>query len=159
MLFLEHKFLYRRLKDDVPGRRHVVPIGKAAVRRAGRDLTIVTFGAMVHVALEAAAQLASAGIDAEVIDLRTLAPLDKDAVLASVAKTSRAIVLHEAPRTGGIGGEIAATIAEEAFEYLDAPVTRVASLDTSVPYSPPLEAAFMPNAAKLLDAAKRLVRS
>jgi 2-oxoisovalerate dehydrogenase E1 component beta subunit len=158
VLFLEHKFLYRRLKEDVPDDDTVVPIGKAAVRRAGRDLTVVTFGAMVHVALEAAAQLASAGIDAEVIDLRTLAPLDKDAVLASVAKTSRAIVLHEAPRTGGIGGEIAATIAEEAFEYLDAPVTRVASLDTSVPYSPPLEAAFMPNAAKLLDAAKRLVQ-
>jgi 2-oxoisovalerate dehydrogenase E1 component beta subunit len=156
VLFLEHKFLYRRIKDEVSEDDGIVPIGKAAVRRTGRGLTIVTFGAMVHVALEAAGQLASAGIDAEVIDLRTLAPLDKETVLASVAKTSRALVLHEAPRTGGIGGEIAATIAEEAFEYLDAPVTRVASLDTSVPYSPPLEAAFMPNAAKVVEAAKRL---
>ena len=148
VLFLEHKFLYRRIKDDVPDEDYVVPIGKAAVRRAGTDLSIITFGAMVHVALDAAGELAAAGIDAEVIDLRTLAPFDKETVLASVAKTSRALVLHEAPRTGGIGGEIAATIAEEAFEYLDAPVTRVASLDTTVPYSPPLEAAFLPNAAR-----------
>ena len=111
---------------------------------------------MVHVALDAAEQLAAAGIEVEVIDLRTLAPLDKETVLASVAKTSRAMVLHEAPRTGGIGGEIAATIAEEAFEYLDAPVTRLASLDTTVPYSPPLEAAFLPNAARVVEAARRL---
>jgi 2-oxoisovalerate dehydrogenase E1 component beta subunit len=156
VLFLEHKFLYRRIRDDIPEDDTIVPIGKAAVRRIGRDLTIVTFGAMVHVALEAAGQLVSAGIDAEVIDLRTLAPLDKETVLASVAKTNRALVLHEAPRTGGIGGEIAATIAEEAFEYLDAPVTRMASLDTSVPYSPPLEAAYLPNATKLVEAARRL---
>jgi 2-oxoisovalerate dehydrogenase E1 component beta subunit len=156
VLFLEHKFLYRRIKDDLPDEDYVVPLGKAVVRRAGKDLTIVTFGAMVHVALEAAAQLATAGIDAEILDLRTLAPLDKEAVLRSVAKTSRVVILHEAPRTGGIGGEIAATIAEEAFEYLDAPVTRVASIDTTVPYSPPLEAAFMPNAAKVIEAARRL---
>ena len=156
VLFLEHKFLYRRIKDDVPGDDYIVPIGKAAIRRAGTHLSIVTFGAMVHAALEAAEQLASAGIEAEVIDLRTLAPLDKETVLASIAKTSRALILHEAPRTGGIGGEIAATIAEEAFEYLDAPVTRVASLDTTVPYSPPLEAAFLPNAARVVAAARRL---
>jgi 2-oxoisovalerate dehydrogenase E1 component beta subunit len=157
VLFLEHKLLYRRVKDDLPDEDYVVPLGKAAVRRTGRDLTIVTFGAMVHVAIEAAGQLAAAGVDAEVVDLRTLAPLDTQTVLASVAKTSRVIVLHEAPRTGGIGGEIAATIAEEAFEYLDAPVTRIASLDTTVPYSPPLEAAFMPNPAKVVEAARRLV--
>jgi 2-oxoisovalerate dehydrogenase E1 component beta subunit len=156
VLFLEHKFLYRRIKDDVPGDDYIVPIGKAAIRRAGTHLSIVTFGAMVHAALEAAEQLASAGIEAEVIDLRTLAPLDKETVLASIAKTSRALILHEAPRTGGIGGEIAATIAEEAFEYLDAPVTRVASLDTTVPYSPPLEAAFLPDAARVVAAARRL---
>jgi 2-oxoisovalerate dehydrogenase E1 component beta subunit len=156
VLFLEHKFLYRRIKDDVPGDDYIVPIGKAAIRRVGRHLSIVTFGAMVHVALDAAEQLASAGIEAEVIDLRTLAPLDKETVLASIAKTSRALILHEAPRTGGIGGEIAATIAEEAFEYLDAPVTRVASLDTTVPYSPPLEAAFLPDAARVVAAARRL---
>ena len=156
VLFLEHKFLYRRIKDDVPGDDYIVPIGKAAIRRAGTHLSIVTFGAMVHAALDAAEQLASAGIEAEVIDLRTLAPLDKETVLASVAKTSRALILHEAPRTGGIGGEIAATIAEEAFEYLDAPVTRVASLDITVPYSPPLEAAFLPDAARVVAAARRL---
>jgi 2-oxoisovalerate dehydrogenase E1 component beta subunit len=156
VLFLEHKFLYRRIKDDVPGDDYIVPIGKAAIRRVGTHLSIVTFGAMVHVALDAAEQLASAGIEAEVIDLRTLAPLDKETVLASIAKTSRALILHEAPRTGGIGGEIAATIAEEAFEYLDAPVTRVASLDTTVPYSPPLEAAFLPDAARVVAAARRL---
>ena len=156
VLFLEHKFLYRRSKDDVPDEDYVVPIGKAAVRRTGADLSIITFGAMVHVAMDAAGELAAAGIDAEVIDLRTLAPFDRETVLASVAKTSRALILHEAPRTGGIGGEIAATIAEEAFEYLDAPVTRVASLDTTVPYSPPLEAAFLPNAAKVVEAARRL---
>jgi 2-oxoisovalerate dehydrogenase E1 component beta subunit len=156
VLFLEHKFLYRRIKDDVPAEDYIVPLGKAAVRRSGSDLSIITFGAMTHVALEAAGQLAASGIEAEVIDLRTLAPLDKDTVLASVAKTSRALVLHEAPRTGGIGGEIAATIAEEAFEYLDAPVTRLASLDTSVPYSPPLEAAFLPDATRVVEAARRL---
>jgi 2-oxoisovalerate dehydrogenase E1 component beta subunit len=156
VLFLEHKFLYRRIKDDVPADDYIVPLGKAAVRRSGSDLSIITFGAMTHVALEAAGQLAASGIEAEVIDLRTLAPLDKDTVLASVAKTSRALVLHEAPRTGGIGGEIAATIAEEAFEYLDAPVTRLASLDTSVPYSPPLEAAFLPDATRVVEAARRL---
>jgi 2-oxoisovalerate dehydrogenase E1 component beta subunit len=156
VLFLEHKYLYRRVKDDLPDEDYIVPLGKAAVRRAGEDLTIVTFGAMVHVALEAAGQLAGAGVEAEVVDLRTLAPLDKETVLASVAKTSRVIVLHEAPRTGGIGGEIASTIAEEAFEYLDAPVTRIASLDTTVPYSPLLEAAFLPSAAKVVEAARRL---
>jgi 2-oxoisovalerate dehydrogenase E1 component beta subunit len=156
VLFLEHKFLYRRVKDDLPAEDYIVPIGKAAVRRSGAHLSIITFGAMVHVALDAAEQLAMAGIEAEVIDLRTLAPLDKESVLQSIAKTSRALVLHEAPRTGGIGGEIAATIAEEAFEYLDAPVTRLASLDTTVPYSPPLEAAFLPNAARVVAAARRL---
>ncbi len=156
VLFLEHKFLYRRSKDDVPDEDYVVPIGKAAVRRTGTDLSIITFGAMVQVAMDAAGELAAAGIDAEVIDLRTLAPFDRETVLASVAKTSRALILHEAPRTGGIGGEIAATIAEEAFEFLDAPVTRVASLDTTVPYSPPLEAAFLPNAPKVVEAARKL---
>ena len=156
VLFLEHKFLYRRIKDDLPADDYIVPIGKAVIRRAGTDLSIITFGAMVHVALEAAGELAATGIEAEIIDLRTLAPLDKETVLASIAKTSRALILHEAPRTGGIGGEIAATIGEEAFEYLDAPVTRVASLDTTVPYSPPLEAAFLPSAARVVAAARRL---
>lgn len=158
VLYLEHKFLYRRIKEDVPADDDVVPLGRALVRRAGREMSIVTFGAMVHVALDAATRLEEEGVDVEVVDLRTLAPMDRDAVLASVRKTSRALVLHEAPRTGGIGGEIAATIAEDAFEYLDAPVTRVASLDTTVPYSPPLEAAFMPGVERVLEAARRLAR-
>lgn len=158
VLFLEHKYLYRRLKEDVPEDDYVVPIGKAIVRREGSDVTVVTFGAMVHVALEAASRLEEDGIDLEVLDLRTLAPLDRPAILESVARTSRALVLHEASRTGGIGGEIAACIAEEGFEYLDAPVTRLASIDTPVPYSPPLERAFMPDLGKVVDAVRRLVR-
>jgi 2-oxoisovalerate dehydrogenase E1 component beta subunit len=158
VLFLEHKYLYRRLKEDLPEDDYIVPIGKAIVRREGSDASVVTFGAMVHVALEAATRLEEDGLDIEVLDLRTLAPLDRRAILESVARTSRALVLHEASRTGGIGGEIAACIAEEGFEYLDAPVTRLASLDTPVPYSPPLERAFMPDADKVVDAIRRLVR-
>lgn len=158
VLYFEHKFLYRRIKDEVPAGDVVVPIGKAAVRREGSDLTIITFGAMVHTAFDAAAALAGDGVQAEVLDLRTLAPLDRDAILASVAKTNRALLLYEARRTGGIGGELAAIIAEEAFEYLDAPIVRVASEDVPVPYAPPLEAAFLPSVDKVVDAAKKLVQ-
>jgi 2-oxoisovalerate dehydrogenase E1 component beta subunit len=157
VLFFEHKFLYRRIKDDVPDDDYIVPLGKAALRREGKDLSIVTFGAMVHTALEAAERLAKDGVEAEVIDLRSLAPLDREAILTSVSKTSRALLLHEATLTGGIGGELAAIIAEDAFEYLDAPIKRVASADTPVPYSPPLEAAFLPNVEKVVAAAKELV--
>ena len=157
VLYFEHKYLYRRIKDEVPDEDYVVPIGKAAIRREGGDLSIITFGAMVYTALDAAKQLAEQGVEAEVLDLRSLAPLDREAVLTSVSKTSRALLLHEATLTGGIGGELAAIIAEEAFEYLDAPVVRVASLDSPVPYSPPLEAAFLPNVEKVVAAAKRLV--
>jgi 2-oxoisovalerate dehydrogenase E1 component beta subunit len=157
VLFFEHKFLYRRIKDDVPDDDYIVPLGKAALRREGKDLSIVTFGAMVHTALEAADRLAKDGVEAEVIDLRSLAPLDREAILTSVSKTSRALLLHEATLTGGIGGELAAIIAEDAFEYLDAPIKRVASADTPVPYSPPLEAAFLPNLEKVVAEAKELV--
>ena len=157
VLYFEHKYLYRRIKDEVPEEDYVVPIGKAALRREGTDLSIITFGAMVYTALDAAAQLAVDGVQADVLDLRSLAPLDRDAVLTTVAKTSRVLLLHEATRTGGIGGELAAIISEEAFEYLDAPILRVASADTPVPYSPPLEAAFLPNVEKVVAAARRLV--
>ena len=157
VLYFEHKFLYRRIKDDVPDDDYIVPLGKAAIRREGADLSIITFGAMVYTALDAATKLAEEGVEAEVLDLRSLAPLDRDAVLTTVAKTSRVLLLHEATRTGGIGGELAAIISEEAFEYLDAPVMRVASLDAPVPYSPPLEAAFLPNVDKVVAAAKKLV--
>ena len=157
VLYFEHKFLYRRIKDEVPDEDYIVPLGKAAVRREGTDLSIITFGAMVHTALDASKALSDEGVEAEIIDLRSLAPLDRDAVLETVAKTSRALLLHEATLTGGIGGELAAIISEHAFEYLDAPVMRVASQDAPVPYAPPLEAAFLPNVEKVVDAAKKLI--
>jgi 2-oxoisovalerate dehydrogenase E1 component beta subunit len=157
VLFFEHKFLYRRVKDEVPADDYVVPLGRALVRREGTDLSLITFGSMVHVALEAAGRLEADGASIEVVDLRTLAPLDRGTILGSVAKTSKVLLLHEATRTGGIGGELAAIIAEEAFEYLDGPVVRVASRDTPVPYSPPLEAAFMPTTDKVIAAARKLL--
>jgi 2-oxoisovalerate dehydrogenase E1 component beta subunit len=158
VLFLEHKFLYRRVKDRVPEEDYVVPIGKAAIRRSGADLTIVTYGAMVWTALEAAEILARDGVSAEVLDLRTLLPLDEEAILASVRRTSRCLVLHEDTRTGGLGAEIAATLSEKAFEWLDGPILRVTAPDTPVPYSPPLEEAFLPNVNTLLAAARKLVK-
>jgi 2-oxoisovalerate dehydrogenase E1 component beta subunit len=157
VIFQEHKFLYRRIKEDLPTEDFVVPLGKARLHREGSDLTIVTWAAMVHTAAEAAESLAGDGVEAEIVDLRTLVPLDEEAVLRSVAKTSRAIVLHEAPRTGGFGGEIAATIAEKAFEYLDAPIVRVTAPDTPVPYSPPLEEYYLPGKDDLLEAARKLL--
>lgn len=158
VLFFEHKKLYRlpRLREELPEEDYVVPIGEARTRREGRDLSIITFGAMTLTALDAAEELEREGLDVEVLDLRTLAPLDKQAILSSVKKTSRAMVLHEASRTGGIGGEIAALICEEAFEWLDAPVVRVASIDTPVPYSPPLEEYYLPQTKDVLEAARRL---
>src|SRR6266516_4045638 len=149
-------FRLPRLRAELPADDYIVEIGKARTARAGRDLSIITFGAMVLTALDAAEELEKEGLDVEVIDLRTLAPLDKETILASVKKTSKALVLHEASRTGGIGGEIAATIAEEAFEWLDAPVVRLASIDTPVPYSPPLEDYYLPQAKDVLDAARKL---
>ena len=133
VLFFEHKYLYRRIKEEVPPGDYTVPIGKAAIRREGRDLTILSYAAMAHTAMEAAGQLAEEGIDAEVIDLRTLLPLDKDAILQSVKKTNKLMVVHEDTRTGGIAGEIAALVCEGAFEDLDGPVARVTALDTPVP--------------------------
>jgi 2-oxoisovalerate dehydrogenase E1 component beta subunit len=158
VIFFEHKKLYRlpRLREELPDTDYTVEIGVARTAREGRDLSIITFGAMVLTALDAAEELEKEGLDVEVIDLRTLAPLDKQAILGSVRKTSKVLVLHEASRTGGIGGEIAATIAEEAFEWLDAPVVRVASIDTPVPYSPPLEEYYLPQTKDVLDAARKL---
>src|ERR671929_1488545 len=136
VIYFEHKKLYRlpRLREELPADDYTVEIGKARVARAGRDLSIITFGYQVLNALDAAAELEQEGLDVEVIDLRTLAPLDRAGILASVKKTSKVLVLHEAARTGGIGGEIAGLIAEEAFEWLDAPVVRLAAIDTPVPY-------------------------
>jgi pyruvate/2-oxoglutarate/acetoin dehydrogenase E1 component len=133
-----------------------VPIGKARVFREGKDLSIVTYGAMLYVAQEAAETLEREGVSAEIVDLRTVLPIDEETVLASVKKTSRAMLLHEATMTGGVGAEIAARIAERAFEYLDAPVARVTAPDTPVPFSTTLEEAFLPNAAKVLEKARWL---
>jgi 2-oxoisovalerate dehydrogenase E1 component beta subunit len=149
VIYLEHKFLYRRIKEEVPDGEIQVPIGKARLAREGKDVSIVTYAAMLHVALEAAEAAAREGISVEVLDLRTLLPLDEEAILATAGRTGKVIVLHEATRTGGPGGEISALIAERAFEYLDAPVLRVAPPDTPVPYSPPLEDHFLPNADKV----------
>lgn len=156
VLFLEHKFLYRRQRDPIPAGDHLVPLGTAAVRRSGTDLSIVTYGAMVAVALEAAAALAAEGTEAEVLDLRTLRPLDEAALLATVRRTGRCLILHEDTRTAGIGSELAAILSEQAFEWLDAPIVRVASPDTPVPLSPALEAAHIPGVPLVLEAARRL---
>jgi 2-oxoisovalerate dehydrogenase E1 component beta subunit len=144
VLFFEHKHLYRRIKADVPDERYVTPIGKARTHQEGDDISVITWGAMVYTAEEAAQQLEDDGVSVEIIDLRTILPWDKAAVLESARKTSKVLVLHEDTRTGGFGGEIAATIAEEAFEDLDAPVRRITAPDTPVPFSPPLEKAFIP---------------
>ncbi|PYQ00680.1 MAG: alpha-ketoacid dehydrogenase subunit beta [Acidobacteria bacterium] len=156
VIYLEHKFLYRRLKEDVPEGDFVVPIGRARVARPGTDVSIVTYGAMLQIALEAAEAAARDGIDVEVVDLRTLLPIDEESVLSTAAKTGKVIVLHEATLTGGPGGEIAGLVAERAFEHLDAPVMRVAPPDTPVPYSPPLEETFLPNAAKVGEAIRAI---
>ena len=156
VLYFEHKFLYRRIKEDIPDDDYIVPIGKAKIRREGKDISVITYGAMVHVALEAAEKLESEGISLEVVDLRSLLPYDEDAILNSVAKTSKVILLHEATRIGGYAGELAAVIAEKAFDCLDGPIVRVTSPDTPVPYSPPLEDFFLPNAEKLMKAARQL---
>jgi 2-oxoisovalerate dehydrogenase E1 component len=143
VLVLEHKRLYRSARGPVPPGHHVEPIGRARVARPGRDATVVTYGAGVGWALAAAEQLAAEGIaEIEVIDLRSLRPWDRDTVLDSVKRTSRALVAHEAPLTGGFGAEIAAVIGSEAFMWLDAPVARVGGLDTPIPFAPPLEAVW-----------------
>lgn len=158
VLFFEHKFLYRRVKEELPEGEYTVPIGKAAVRREGRGLTIVSYAAAAHTSLEAAQLLANEGIDAEVIDLRTLLPLDREAIVNSVKKTNRLLIVHEDTRTGGIAGEIAAIVCEDAFGHLDGPIGRVTALDTPVPYSPPLEEYFLPSVEKVAAAARELAQ-
>lgn len=158
VLFLEHKFLYRRIKEELPADDYTVPIGKAIVRREGRDLTIVTYAAMMHSSLEAAEKLAKEGIEAEVVDLRTLLPLDKETILQSVKKTNKLLIVHEDTRTGGIAGEIAAVACEGAFEDLDGPILRVTAKDSPVPFSPPLEERFLPNVNDIVTAARELAR-
>jgi len=156
VVYFEHKFLYRRLKEELPDGDWTVPIGKADIKRAGSDVSVITYGAMVHLALEAAATLANDGIELEVVDLRTLLPLDKERILDSVKKTNKVILLHEDVRTGGMAGELAAIIAEEAFEYLDGPIMRITAPDTPVPYSPPLEEFFLPKTSDIIRVARQL---
>lgn len=159
VLFFEHKKLYRlpRLREVLPDEDYIVEIGKARTAREGTDLSIITFGAMTLHALDAAdALMDSDGLNIEVIDLRSLAPLDKEAILNTVKKTNRVMILHEASLTGGIGGELSAIIAEEAFEWLDAPIIRVASIDTPVPFAPEMEDYYQPSLAEIADAARRL---
>jgi 2-oxoisovalerate dehydrogenase E1 component beta subunit len=156
VLFFEHKHLYRRIKGDVPDERYTTPFGKARTHRPGEDVTVLTWGAMVYTADEAAKQLEQEDVSVEVVDLRTLIPWDREAVLDSVRRCSKALVLHEDTRTGGFGAEIAATIAEEAFEYLDAPVRRIAAPDTPVPFSPPLEKAFIPQVEDVVAGLREL---
>ena len=158
VLFFEHKFLYRRIKEEIPADDYTIEIGKAAVRREGRHLTILSYAAMVHTSLEAAELLAKEGIDAEVIDLRTLLPLDTETIFSSLKKTNKLLIVHEDTKTGGIAGEIAALVFEGAFEDLDGPVARVAALDTPVPYAPTLEERFLPNAEKVVAAARELAK-
>jgi 2-oxoisovalerate dehydrogenase E1 component beta subunit len=158
VLYFEHKYLYRRVKAELPEEDYTVPIGKGAVVKPGSSLSIITYGSTVVYSLEAAQTLAAEGIDVEIVDLRSLLPWDKDIVAESVKKTGRALVLYEATLTGGVGAEYAAWIAEHCFDYLDAPVMRVASLDIPTPFAPELEEAFLPLPPKIVDACRRLAK-
>ena len=157
VIYFEHKFLYRRAKGPVPEADEIVPIGVAATRREGDDATLLTYGAMVLPSLEAADRMAKEGVEVEVIDLRSLMPLDKAAIFTSVEKTSRVLVVHEDVKTLGLGAELSAMIVEERFDHLDAPVLRVTYPDTHAPFSHVLEAANLPNTDKIVEALRRLV--
>jgi 2-oxoisovalerate dehydrogenase E1 component beta subunit len=158
VIYFESKPLYRSLKGYVPPGEYLVPIGAAHLARSGDDLSIITYGAELHQALAAAERLAAEGIECDVLDLRTLKPLDEDAVLTSVRKTGKALIVHAANRLAGLGAELAAQIAERAFEWLDGPVRRLGGLDTPIPFSPPLEDAYRPDAEKIVAAARALAR-
>ncbi|MGQ0569081.1 MAG: alpha-ketoacid dehydrogenase subunit beta [Armatimonadota bacterium] len=156
VMYFEHKHLYRYQREEVPDGDHVTPIGRARIVREGTTLSVFSYGWMLHKCVQAAELVAEEGIAAQVVDLRSLLPLDRDAILSSVRKTSKALVVHEATRTGGVGAEVAALIAEEAFDSLDGPVVRLASKDAPVPHSPVLEAAFQPQVDEIAGAMRRL---
>ncbi len=158
VLFFEHKALYRRVKEQLPDEDYTVPIGKARVAREGDNLSIITYGGALWTALEAAETLEKEGISIEVVDLRTLMPLDRETIFASVRKTSKVLLLHEDTLTGGMAGELAGAIGESVFEFLDGPIVRVTAPDTPVPYSPTLEKAFLPNVEKVVEKARWLYR-
>lgn len=158
VIFLEHKYLYRSVKEELPAGDYTVPLGSAKIQREGSDLSILTYGWMVHVALAAAERLSGEGIDIEVLDLRTLLPLDRDAILGTAKKTSKVILLHEDTLTGGLGGELAGIIGEHAFDYLDGPLVRIAAPDTPVPFAETLERAFLPSEEEVAAKARWLHR-
>ena len=155
VVYIEHKQLMG-VRGEVPAGEYVIPLGKADIKREGADVTIIAWSWMVHKALAAAEALAAEGIQAEVLDPRTLVPLDKAAILQSVSKTSKLVIVHEAVRTGGFGGEIAAIVAEEGLDYLDAPIKRVTMPDVCIPFSPVLEQAVLPSEEKIIQAVKSL---
>ena len=159
VIFLEHKRTYRLVKGEVPDEEYTLPIGAADVKREGQDVSVITYGLTFHYCLEAAQELSQEGISAEVVDLRTVRPLDTETILQSVGKTGKALIVHEDTMTGGIGAEVAAIVSEQAFEHLDGPVTRLTGPDVpAMPFSPPLEAMFMLDSTKIADAVRRLVR-
>jgi 2-oxoisovalerate dehydrogenase E1 component beta subunit len=161
VLYFEHKKMYRApfLREVLEPDAEPIPLGKARMHREGKDLTIVTYGMMVHESAKAAEQLQQEiGLDVEILDLRTLLPLDEDAIIESVKKTNRVLLVHEDTRTGGIAGELAMRISEKAFEWLDAPILRVTAIDTPVPYSPPLEDYYLPQVADIVAAAKYMAK-
>ena len=159
VIFLEHKRTYRLVKGEVPDEEYTLPIGAADVKREGQDVSVITYGLTLHYCLEAAQELAQEGISAEVVDLRTVRPLDTETILQSVGKTGKALIVHEDTMTGGIGAEVAAIVSEQAFEHLDGPVTRLTGPDVpAMPFSPPLEAMFMLDSAKIAEGIRGLVR-
>ncbi len=158
VIYFEHKRLYRWIKEDLPQEDFTVPIGKAAIRKEGSDLTIVSYGLMYHRSMQAAEALEKEGISAEVIDMRTLRPWDREMIFESVKKTSRVLLVQEGSKTGGVMAEISASITEEVFDYLDAPVTRVCGLDVpAIPFAPPMEHFFLPNAEKIAGSARKVM--
>ena len=159
VVFLEHKRTYRLVRGEVPDIDYTLPIGKADVKLKGDDLSVITYGLMVHHCLEAAREVKPEGIDVEVLDLRTLRPLDEEAIISTVKKTGKALIIHEDTKAGGIGGEVAAIVSEKAFEYLDGPVMRLAGPEVpAMPFSPPLEAMFMIDEQDIVRSIRSLAR-
>jgi 2-oxoisovalerate dehydrogenase E1 component beta subunit len=156
VIFFEHKKSYRRVRGEVPDEEYTIPLSVADLKREGTDITVITYGVGVHLATEAAEKIDAEGVSVEVLDLRTIVPMDKEAIARSVAKTNKVLIVHEDNKTGGVGAEIAATIAEEHFEQLDGPILRVAAADTHIPYAPTLEEAVIPNVDDVLTALRRL---
>ncbi len=156
VIYFEHKYLYRRIRDEVPEGPYVVPLGKADIKRPGDDVLVITYGAMVHVALESAAKLEEEGISVEVLDLRSLCPLDTEMILEETSKIGKVIVLHEANRSCGVGAEVSSIISEEAFRYLEAPIVRLTAPDTPVPFSTPLENYYLPDEPRVSQAIRDL---